>query len=70
MLLREAGFAPKETTRKSNYITYFKQSEHIEDFLTAIGAPLAAMEIMTSQAGKGSAGQRQPPGQLRQRQSG
>ena len=48
VLLREAGFEAKETTRKSNYITYFKQSEHIEDFLTAIGAPLAAMEIMTS----------------------
>ncbi|MEG1721199.1 MAG: DNA-binding protein WhiA, partial [Pseudoflavonifractor sp.] len=26
-LLLEAGFAPKETTRKSNYMTYFKQSE-------------------------------------------
>lgn len=48
VLLREAGFEAKETTRKSNYITYFKQSEHIEDLLTAIGAPLAAMEIMTS----------------------
>lgn len=47
-LLREAGFEAKETTRKSNYIAYFKQSDHIEDFLTAIGAPVAAMEIMTS----------------------
>jgi hypothetical protein len=46
--LREAGFEAKETTRKSNYIAYFKQSDHIEDFLTAIGAPVAAMEIMTS----------------------
>ncbi len=48
VLLREASFEPKETTRKSNYITYFKQSEHIEDFLTAIGAPVSAMEVMNS----------------------
>lgn len=47
-LMREAGFEPKETVRKGNYITYFKQSEHIEDFLTAIGAPLSAMDMMTA----------------------
>lgn len=47
-LLREAGFTPKETTRKGNYITYFKQSHHIEDFLTTIGAPVCAMEVMTA----------------------
>ena len=47
-LLREMGFAPKSTTRKANHITYFKQSDHIEDFLTTIGAPVAAMEIMNS----------------------
>ena len=35
-LLREAGFEPKQTTRKSNYITYFKPSETIADFLTAL----------------------------------
>ena len=51
-LLLEAGFAPKETTRKANYITYFKQSEAIEDFLTALGAPLAAMELMNAKAEK------------------
>jgi len=48
VLLREAGFEAKEATRKSNYVTYFKHSDHIEDFLTAIGAPIAAMEIMNS----------------------
>lgn len=48
VLLREAGFEAKEATRKSNYIAYFKQSDHIEDFLTAIGAPVAAMGVMTS----------------------
>jgi len=55
-LLMEAGFSPKETTRKSNYITYFKQSEAIEDFLTAIGAPLAAMGVMNAKAEKAVVG--------------
>ena len=51
-LLPESGFQPKETTRKANYITYFKQSESIEDFLTTIGAPVAAMEIMSAKVEK------------------
>lgn len=51
-LLMEANFSPKETTRKSNYITYFKQSEAIADFLTATGAPLAAMGVMNAKAEK------------------
>ena len=51
-LLPEAGFEPKQTTRKSNYVTYFKPSETIEDFLTAIGAPLAAMEVMNAKLEK------------------
>lgn len=51
-LLRESGFTPKSTERKSNYVTYFKQSEYIEDFLTAIGAPVAAMEIMNAKVEK------------------
>ena len=51
-LLLEMGFQPKETTRKSNYLTYFKQSSAIEDFLTAIGAPLSAMEVMNAKVEK------------------
>ena len=47
-ILLDLGFAPKAATRKGNYILYFKQSESIEDFLTAIGAPLSAMEIMSA----------------------
>lgn len=47
-LMQEAGFQPKTTTRKGNQVTYFKQSEHIEDFLTTIGAPICAMEMMTA----------------------
>lgn len=51
-LLPEVGFHPKQTTRNSNYLTYFKTSEVIEDFLTAIAAPIAAMEIMNAKAEK------------------
>ena len=51
-LLLEAGFFPKEATRKSNYLTYFKHSEYIADFLTVIGAPVAAMELMNAKVEK------------------
>lgn len=51
-LLREAGFDPKSADRGGNHMTYFKQSEAIADFLTAIGAPLAAMELMNAKAEK------------------
>ena len=51
-LLPELGFHPKETTRKTNYVTYFKSSAAIEDFLTAIGAPIQAMEIMNAKVEK------------------
>lgn len=51
-LMQEAGFAPRQTTRKSNYITYFKSSGAIEDFLTAVGAPVSAMELMNTKLEK------------------
>lgn len=51
-LLQEVGFLPKQTTRKSNYVTYFKPSETIEEFLTLIGAPLAAMDVMNAKLEK------------------
>ena len=51
-LLRESGFEPKSAQRKANYVTYFKQSAYIEDFLTAIGSPVAAMGIMNAKAEK------------------
>ena len=47
-LLREAGFEPKETDRKGNRVVYFKQSDHIEDFLTFLGAPVSAMGVMAA----------------------
>lgn len=52
-LLLELGFSPKETSRGGNYTAYFKQSSSIEDFLTLIGAPLHAMEVMSAKIEKG-----------------
>ena len=51
-LMQEAGFDPRESRRKASCITYFKQSEAIEEFLTAIGAPVAAMELMNAKVEK------------------
>ena len=51
-LLLEMGFYPKETSRSGNYITYFKQSSVVEDFLTLIGAPIHAMELMSAKIEK------------------
>lgn len=47
-LLREAGFEPKQTRRKGNHVAYFKHSDHIEDFLTYLGAPVSAMAVMSA----------------------
>ena len=51
-MLQDTGFQPKDVQRNGGYITYFKQSEHIEDYLTLIGAPVAAMKIMTAKMEK------------------
>lgn len=51
-LLLDAGFSPKQTTRGGNSILYFKQSDLIEDFLTAIGAPVCAMGVMEAKVEK------------------
>ena len=53
VLLQELGFSPKSVLRNSYHVTYFKQSEHIEDFLTLIGAPVAAMAVMSAKVEKG-----------------
>ena len=34
--------------RGANYVTYLKQSEAIADFLTAVGAPVAALDVMSA----------------------
>ena len=51
-LLEDMGFLPHTVMRGGNSVIYFKQSEHIEDFLTTIGAPAAATEIMTAKVDK------------------
>lgn len=51
-LMSELELAPKTVVRGANYVTYFKKSEAISDFLTTIGAPLAAMEIMNTKLEK------------------
>lgn len=53
VLLRESGYPPKSVIRNGSSVTYFKQSEQIEDFLTFIGAPVAAMQIMSTKLEKG-----------------
>ena len=53
VLLRESGYPPKSVTRNGSAVTYFKQSDQIEDFLTLIGAPAAAMRIMSTKVEKG-----------------
>ena len=51
-LMQEAGFEVKTAARGSNYVLYFKKSDCIEDFLTALGAPVAAMEVMNAKLEK------------------
>ena len=52
VLLRECGYPPKGLSRNGSFITYFKQSDQIEDFLTLIGAPGAAMHLMSAKLEK------------------
>ena len=51
-LMLEMGFSPKSSVRAGGYITYFKHSEAIEDVLTTMGAPLAAMGVMQAKMQK------------------
>ena len=51
-LMRELNLDPKDAQRKGNAVIYFKQSDRIEDFLTTIGASLAAMEVMNTKLEK------------------
>ena len=52
VLLRECGYPPKSIARNGSFVTYFKQSDQIEDFLTLIGAPVAPMKIMSAKLEK------------------
>ena len=52
-LIREAmGFSPKTAQRGGGQVLYLKQSELISDFLTFLGAPVAAMGIMEARLEK------------------
>ena len=52
-LIREVmGFAPKTAGRGGGQVLYLKQSELISDFLTLLGAPVAAMGIMEARLEK------------------
>ncbi len=51
-LLSDMGRKPKQVARSGYQVTYFKNSDQIEDMLTVMGAPLSAMEIMNTKAEK------------------
>ena len=52
-LLLDLGFSPKDALRSGSSILYFKQSDMIVDFLTAIGSPVCAMKIIEARVEKG-----------------
>jgi len=52
-LIQEAmGFAPKSASRGGGQVLYLKQSDLISDFLTYVGAPVAAMGIIEAKLEK------------------
>ena len=52
-LIQEAmAFYPKSAKRGGGHVLYIKQSEMISDFLTYLGAPVAAMRIMEARLEK------------------
>lgn len=51
-ILLDLGFSPKESERSGASLLYFKQADTIADFITAIGAPVTAMRILTSKVEK------------------
>ncbi len=51
-LLTDMERNPKQIARGGYQVTYFKNSDQIEDLLTVMGAPLAAMELMNTRAEK------------------
>ena len=51
-LLLDLGFRAKTVERNGSSILYFKHSEGIEDFLTFLGAPVCAMEVMEAKMEK------------------
>ena len=52
MIHESLGFAPKSAPRGGGQVLYLKQSDLISDFLTYLGAPVAAMGIMEAKLEK------------------
>ena len=51
-LLTDMGQQPTQVARGGYQVTYFKNSDQIEDLLTLMGAPLSAMALMNTRAEK------------------
>ena len=51
-LLTDMGQQPKQVARGGYQVTYFKNSDQIEDLLTLMGAHLSAMALMNTRAEK------------------
>lgn len=51
-LLLDLGLSPKCVSRSGGELLYFKDSTSVEDFLTRIGAPHAAMALMEAKVEK------------------
>ena len=51
-LMLDNDLEPKITTRGNGVVIYWKDTQHIEDFLTTIGAPRAAMALMEGKVEK------------------
>ena len=51
-LLTDMGYAPKIVDRGASRVIYFKNSGQIEELLTLMGAPLAAMGLMNAKVEK------------------
>ena len=52
IILESMGFSPKTAARGGGQVLYLKQNELISDFLTYLGAPVAAMGIMEARLEK------------------
>lgn len=52
LMWEDLGFYPKTASRAGGYILYLKQSDQISDFLTFLGAPIAAMGVMEAKLEK------------------
>lgn len=52
LMWEDLGFYPKTAARGGGHVLYLKQSDQISDYLTYLGAPIAAMGIMEAKLEK------------------